>query len=67
MEHLRVAGGSARQQALSSLSHQPLTVFGGHVTGHMLLGPGIYKGVEASVEACVDPLVGLRDMTGTLK
>lgn len=59
MKNLRVTGGGARQQAFLFLSHQPLAVFGSHVAGHVLLGPGVQPGLEASVQACVDPLVGL--------
>lgn len=59
VEDLGAAGGGAGQQVLLSVSHQPLVVVGGHVSGHVILGPGVQPGVEASVQASVDPLVGL--------
>lgn len=59
VEDLRAAGGGARQQVFLSFSHQPLPAVCRHVTGHVILGPGVQPGLEASVEASVDPLVGL--------
>lgn len=59
MEDLGAAGGGAGQQAFSLVSHQPLAVVGGHVAGHVLFGPGVQPGLEASVQARVDPLLGL--------
>lgn len=61
MEDLRAAGGGAGQQAFLFLSHQPLAVDSSHVAGHMLFGPGVQTGLKASVQACVDPLVGLKE------
>lgn len=61
MEDLRVAGGGAGQHALSFISHQPLVAVGSHVAGHMLFNPGVEPGLKASVQACVDPLVGLKE------
>ena len=60
MEDLKVASGGAGQQAFSSFSHQPLAVVGSHVAGHMLFGPRVQPGMKASVQASVDPLLGLR-------
>lgn len=61
MEHLGAAGGGAGQQTLLLLAHQPPASVGGHVGGHVLLGPGVQQGLEASVQAGVDPLVGLKE------
>ena len=63
MEDLRAAGGSAGQHAFSFNSHQPLLVVDSHVAGHMLFGPGVQPGLEASVQACIDPLLGLNNRT----
>lgn len=59
VEDLGVAGGGAGQQAFLSVSHQPLAVVSGHVAGHVLFSPGVQKGLEASVQTPVHPLVGL--------
>lgn len=55
------AGGGARQQAFLLLSHQPLAGVGGHVAGDVLFGPAVQPGVEAPVQASVNPLVGLKE------
>lgn len=59
VEDLGAAGGGAGQQAFSLISHQPLAVVGSHVAGHVLFGPGVQPGLKASVQASVDPLMGL--------
>lgn len=61
MEDLRVASGGAGQQAFLTVSHQPLAAVDGHVAGHVLLGPSVQPGLKASVQACVHPLVGLKE------
>lgn len=59
IEDLGIPGGGARQQTLATLSHQPLAGVGGHVAGHVFLGPGVHQALEAAVQASVDSLVGL--------
>lgn len=61
MEDLRVAAGGAGPQTFLFISHQPLVGVGGHVAGHVLFGPGVQPGLKASVQARVDPLVGLKE------
>lgn len=61
MEDLGVAGGGTRHQAFLSVSHQPLAVVGSHVARHVLLGPRVQPRLEASVQACVDPLLRLKE------
>lgn len=63
MKDLGAAGGGAGQQTLLLLPHQPLAGVGSHVGGHVLLGPGVQPRLEASVQAGVDPLVGLKERT----
>lgn len=61
MQEFGVAGGGAGEQTLLVLSHQPLVGVGSHASGHVLLAPGVQPGLEASVQASVNPLVGLKD------
>lgn len=61
MEDFRAAGCGAGQQAFMFISHQPLAALSSHVAGHVLFGPGVQPGLKASVQACVDPLLGLKE------
>ena len=46
VQGLCVTGGGAGHQALQPLTHKPLAGLRCHFTGHMLLGPFIYPGLE---------------------
>lgn len=61
VKDLGVAGGGAGQQTLLVFSHQPFVGVGSHAGGHVFLGPGVQPGLEALVQASVDPLVGLKE------
>lgn len=61
VKDLGVAGGGAGQKTLLVVSHQPLVGVGSHAGGHVFLGPGVQPGLKASVQAGVDPLVGLKE------
>lgn len=60
VEDFGAAGGGTGQQSLFRISHQPLVSAGGHFSRHVFLGPGVQPGLEASVQTCVHPLVGLK-------
>lgn len=62
VQHLGDAAGGAGQQTLLLLAQQPPAGAGRHVAGDVLAGPGVEPGVEAPVQAGVDPLVRLEEI-----
>lgn len=61
---LRVAGGGAGQEAFQPFAHQPLAGLGGHLAGHVLLGPRVHPGLEPLVQPLAYSFVGLERRKG---
>lgn len=64
VQGLCVTGGGTGHQALQPLTHEPLAGLRCHFTGHMLLGPFIYPGLEPLMQTLANTFMGLQNRKG---